>query len=518
LSLRCSYPSDGTSLHSSSSLSEGTGEHEYFLIEVEDTGRGIPEDKLGDVFVPFTQIHHEQKKAEGSGLGLSLAKKITEKLGGTLEVQSKVGKGSTFYLKIPLKVLPRGTLCFPMEDLFSASGLGTSQIPEDMKAELIRRKNQLSVVIMTSSEESHFCRILSSYLTYWGIPYRITTSFPERGKKEKEWRREKEEGKEAVRYLIEDDPEKLFALLSVLDASEQVPEKPDSPSDSRQAASLKTEGNLGTSFKNILNVTEIELRDEGTQEEVIFLSTFQQISSMKKEIKVEENQKRIHFLRKTGNPSELFRVILLALGIIFEQKGHSFERTLSFSLEEDQQGTEEASTKDPLEEEEQQEQEEKEGAEKPTEKREEEETPEDEEERIDVLVVEDNEVSQMIMKKILEKCGVKYQMTSSGEEAVRIWKERKKKIPLILMDVEVDGDMTGLEATAEIRKEEERRKKNMKGKKAEKYKSFVVIMTGRSMDKDMKEAKESGCDLFLTKPVKMQVLQKLIGEVLLSKR
>jgi len=100
---------------------------------------------------------------------------------------------------------------------------------------------------------------------------------------------------------------------------------------------------------------------------------------------------------------------------------------------------------------------------------------------------------------------------------VRIWKERKRKIPLILMDVEVDGDMTGLEATAEIRKEEERMKREKNVKEA-KDRSFVVIMTGRSMDKDMKEAKESGCDLFLTKPVKMQVLQKLIGEVLLSKR
>jgi len=388
-------------LRSSSPFSERTGEHEYFLIQVKDTGRGIPEDKLRDVFVPFTQVHHEQKKVEGSGLGLSLAKKITEKLGGTLEVQSKVGKGTTFHLKIPLKVLPRGSLCLPMEDLFSASGLGiTSQIPEDMKEELIRRKNQLSVVIMASSEESHFCRILSSYLTHWGIPYRITTSFPERGKKEKEWRREKGEGREAVRYLIEDVPEKLFALLSILDASEQVPEKPDSPSEPRQTALLKNETNLGTSL-HFVNVTEIELRDKGAQEEVIFLSTFQQISSIKKETEGKENQKRIHFLKKTGNPSELFKVILLSLGIIFEHKDPPFERALSFSFEEGEQESEETSIQDPHEGEEQQE---NEGEENPTEKRQED--VEDEEERTEALVVEDNEVSQLIMKKILEKYGV----------------------------------------------------------------------------------------------------------------
>ena len=72
-------------------------------VAVEDTGCGIPADKLGAVFNKFEQVDgSSSRKFEGTGLGLSISKRIIELMGGALGVESKEGKGSTFYFNITL--------------------------------------------------------------------------------------------------------------------------------------------------------------------------------------------------------------------------------------------------------------------------------------------------------------------------------------------------------------------------------------------------------------------------------
>ena len=71
-------------------------------IAVRDTGHGIPPDKLERLFSPVDRLGAEESTVEGTGLGLALAKKLAEVMGGTMGVDSTVEVGSTFWLELEL--------------------------------------------------------------------------------------------------------------------------------------------------------------------------------------------------------------------------------------------------------------------------------------------------------------------------------------------------------------------------------------------------------------------------------
>ncbi len=75
-----------------------TGENEVYIF-VEDTGIGIPENKVQNVFDRFTKLN---PGAKGTGLGLAISKTIAQKLGGKIGLSSTVGKGSRFFIAIPI--------------------------------------------------------------------------------------------------------------------------------------------------------------------------------------------------------------------------------------------------------------------------------------------------------------------------------------------------------------------------------------------------------------------------------
>ena len=90
----------------------------YVRFQVIDTGIGIAPEHLGRLFQPFSQIDSQlNRQYEGTGLGLSLVKRMVELQGGAVGVSSELGIGSCFWIDIPC---PEGMPVLPTVETQSA--------------------------------------------------------------------------------------------------------------------------------------------------------------------------------------------------------------------------------------------------------------------------------------------------------------------------------------------------------------------------------------------------------------
>ncbi|GAB4290247.1 MAG: hypothetical protein Kow0098_08710 [Ignavibacteriaceae bacterium] len=80
-----------------------SSDHQFAIISIADSGKGIDSKYLDIIFEPFRQVSEGLSRSyEGTGLGLTITRKFVEFLGGLIEVSSAPGMGSTFTIKIPL--------------------------------------------------------------------------------------------------------------------------------------------------------------------------------------------------------------------------------------------------------------------------------------------------------------------------------------------------------------------------------------------------------------------------------
>ena len=90
---------------------------------VRDTGIGIAPEKLPSLFEKFTQAYNSAtRRFGGTGLGLAICRELTQMMGGSIDVQSREGKGSTFTVELPLErgqaneALPEATPTRPQDE------------------------------------------------------------------------------------------------------------------------------------------------------------------------------------------------------------------------------------------------------------------------------------------------------------------------------------------------------------------------------------------------------------------
>jgi PAS domain S-box-containing protein len=78
------------------------------MVQVSDTGLGIPEDKIASIFEPFVQVDRAvDRQVDGVGLGLAISRDLARGMGGDLTVESVLGEGSTFSLTLPRAPAPQ---------------------------------------------------------------------------------------------------------------------------------------------------------------------------------------------------------------------------------------------------------------------------------------------------------------------------------------------------------------------------------------------------------------------------
>lgn len=137
-------------------------------ISIEDSGIGIAEDKLALIFDKFEQASQASNHSySGTGLGLSITKQLIELQDGTIQVKSRLGKGSTFSFSIPYTLAQAKDLDFLIQEPYTETDISQLEI-------LLVEDNLINQHVA--------CKFLKS----WNIPYAIANNGEEAVKKAKQ--------------------------------------------------------------------------------------------------------------------------------------------------------------------------------------------------------------------------------------------------------------------------------------------------------------------------------------------
>ncbi len=128
-----------------------------FRFDIEDSGVGMPQNALGRIFEPFEQVRNSGPQT-GTGLGLTITRRFVELMGGTLHVESEVGRGSRFVVELPLELAGESEM------------YGAKPAHEDY---FILESGQLEWRVMIVEDDPESAAVLRKMLTRSGFQVRV---------------------------------------------------------------------------------------------------------------------------------------------------------------------------------------------------------------------------------------------------------------------------------------------------------------------------------------------------------
>jgi signal transduction histidine kinase len=130
------------------------------LIEVIDTGRGIPQDKFAEIFEDFRQLDNPARdRARGFGLGLATVDRVARLMGYDIRIRSELGRGSTFSFRVPLG-----------SDHHTIESAGTNQVGAERQGDLAGR----SIIVV--EDDPAILLALEMLLGDWGLEVHSASS------------------------------------------------------------------------------------------------------------------------------------------------------------------------------------------------------------------------------------------------------------------------------------------------------------------------------------------------------
>lgn len=121
---------------------------EKLTFAVEDTGRGIPQEKIEDILLPFKQNVEQINTEGGTGLGLAITKSYIELMGGKLFAESEYGKGSTFSFILPIQLTEEKTILEKQNETFASNEYETELLSDDKEVLKIRGGGSYKMLIV----------------------------------------------------------------------------------------------------------------------------------------------------------------------------------------------------------------------------------------------------------------------------------------------------------------------------------------------------------------------------------
>lgn len=152
------YNKRGGTVTFSSTIKPVDDEHALFCFSVSDTGIGMTPEFLTHIYEPFAQEGDDARsKFQGTGIGMSIVKSLIDMMGGTIEISSEVGAGSTFNVQIPLDIdkNPRARECTE-EQTYSRSLTGMSVLlaeDNELNAEIAQALLESEGIVVTRAAD-----------------------------------------------------------------------------------------------------------------------------------------------------------------------------------------------------------------------------------------------------------------------------------------------------------------------------------------------------------------------------